>query len=211
MAKIFISHSSKDDEIVSFFSKVISTTKVSGIFEEFEKLISGKITAKKIKKDIEASNAVFVIFSRNVQKIIHTRDWIGWEIGVSSNKDIWVFEQNKDHGKLSIISPILKHYVIFELNDYFFNYLYKIVSSYDDSNVLPAVVLGTGLGAILGKGEGATIGALAGFLFSDKSKNAPSGIEIRCSECNSIYNIHLPYSRRKFRCPVCNKKWSINL
>jgi hypothetical protein len=36
MAQIFVSHSAKDKELVSFLSKAFSSTNVKAVFEEFE-------------------------------------------------------------------------------------------------------------------------------------------------------------------------------
>ena len=163
-----------------------------------------EITPKKISEDIEQSNALFVLLSKNVQNLPYTRDWVVWETGVAKNKDIWIFEPYNEFGSISIITPIVKHYVIFGINDSYLGYIRKIIESYDNSHVLSTVLISTGIGALLGKGEGATLGAMTGLALSDKSKDRPSGIEINCSNCNSTYNVHLPDGLSNFRCPVCN-------
>lgn len=82
MAHIFISHSGKDKDLRDFFSNAFAGTKVKAIFEEFEKILIGKVTSEQIARDIENSKAVFVILSQNVQDIPHTRDWVVCETGV---------------------------------------------------------------------------------------------------------------------------------
>ena len=204
MAQIFVSHSGRDKDLVDFFSNIFAGTKVKGVFEEFEKILIGKITSSQVAVDIENSNAIFVILSQNVQNIPHTRDWVVWETGVAKNKDIWVFEPFKQLGSISVVTPYLRHFVIFEINNSYLAYIRKVVESYDDSHVLPTLLLTTGIGALLGKGEGAVVGALGGLAISDKSKERPAGIEIRCSKCSSLYNVHIPQGIDTFRCPVCN-------
>jgi hypothetical protein len=204
MAQIFISRSGRDKNLVDFFSNILAGTKVKGIFEEFEKILACKITSAQVASDIENSNAVFVILSQNVQNIPHTRDWVVWEAGVAKNKDIWIFEPLRQFGSISVITPYLKHYIIFEINNPYLGYIRKVVESSDDSHVLPTLLVTTGIGALLGKGEGAVVGALGGLAISDKSKDRPAGIEIRCFSCSSSYNVHIPQGTNTFRCPVCN-------
>lgn len=204
MARIFVSHSGKDKDIVNFFSNAFASAQVKGIFEEFEKILVGNITSSQITQDIENSNAIFVLLSHNVQNIPHTRDWVVWETGAAKNKDIWVFEPFEELGLISVITPYLKHYVRFATNESHLGYIRKIVESYDDSNVLPTTLLTTGIGALLGKGPGAVLGGLGGLAISDNSKNRPMGVEINCFHCSSFYNIHLPQGVDVFRCPVCN-------
>lgn len=113
MAQIFISHSSKAKNLVSFLSDAFSGTKVKAVYEEFEKIMSGDISEEKIRNDIKESNAVFVLLSEEVEKLKHTRDWVVWEAGIAkeNNRDIWVFEPvvNKKGkpSELSIVIPSL--------------------------------------------------------------------------------------------------------
>ena len=207
MAQIFISHSGKDKDLRDFFSNAFAGTKVKVIFEEFEEIFRGKVTSEQIAKDIENSKAVFVILSQSVQNIPHTRDWVVWEAGVAKGKDIWVFEPYSQLGEISVATPYLRHYVIFDTNDYWFGYIRSIIESYDDSHVLPTVLVTGGLGALLAERDkigGATLGVLAGLLISDKSKERPAGIGVICSDCSSSYNVHIPQGIDMFRCPVCN-------
>lgn len=207
MAQIFISHSQKDKDLRDFFSNAFAGTKVKAIFEEFEKILRGQVTSEHIKKDIENSKAVFVILSQNVQDIPHTRDWVIWETGVAKNRDIWVFEPYSQFGRISVITPYLKHYVIFDTSDDWLGYIRRIIESYDDSNVLQTLLLTGGVGALLAEKDkisGAVLGTLLGLAISDKSKGRPTGIGVICSECSSSYNIHIPQGINVFRCPVCN-------
>lgn len=214
MAQIFISHSKEDKDLRDFFSNAFAGTKVKVIFEEFEKIFRGEITPKQIAKDIENSKAVFVILSQNVQNIPHTRDWVGWEAGVAKGRDIWIFEPYSQLGEISVVTPYLRHYVIFDTNDAWLGYMRTIIESYDDSHVLPTLLVTGGIGALLAEKDkigGATLGALAGLVISDKSKERPTGIGVICSECSSSYNLHIPQGMNIFRCPVCNADLEINI
>ena len=80
MAQIFISHSKQDTDITHFFMEAFVGTKVKPRFEEFEKEVPTGVNAKKIETDIQASNALFVLLSENVQNLSHTRDWVIWGV-----------------------------------------------------------------------------------------------------------------------------------
>ena len=208
MSQIFISHSSKDTDFKNLFSNAFAGSNVRAIYEEFEKILLKEITSEQITKDIENSKAIFVILSQNVQNYPHTRDWVVWETGVAKNKDIWIFEPFSQFGNISIVTPHLKHYVIFDKSEPFFKRLRKIIDSYDDTNVLSTVLATGGIGAALAEKDqmgGAALGALAGLMIADKSIERPIGTRIVCSSCNSIYNIHYPKAMKIFRCPVCNE------
>lgn len=205
MAQIFVSHSARDTALVDFFSRIGARSKVRLVFEEIEKLVTGSVNSPTIRADIEASSAVFLLLSKHVQSIPHTRDWIVWESGVGHNKDIWVFENHSDHGQISVVIPFLRHYVLFRPIDLHFPYLSQVVvASYDDSGVLPAMAAAGGLGAAFG-GGGALVGALADAVLADPARSRPPGRPITCQLCMSSYAIHLPQGTTIFRCPVCNR------
>jgi len=204
MAKIFVSHSKRDVEFVDFFNRVAGSTKVALRFMEFEALVGTEVSSREIRTEIEESNAVFILLSQNVDGLPHTRDWVLWEAGVASNKDVWVFERASTQGKVDVITPHLRDYVVFEPTEAWYPLVRSIVESYDDSHVLPTMLAGTGIGALLGKGQGAAAGAGIAALISDKSGRRPRGFPISCDQCHSTYGIILPKGQRGLRCPVCN-------
>src|SRR5713101_6626888 len=135
MAQIFVLHSSKDKELVALMSRAFAATRVKGVFEEFEAILKGPANAERIAQDVRESNAVFVLLGKNVEELKHTRDWVGWESGVSAgatlqtNKDVWVLESIAETEKLSVIIPHLRHYVCFDpANDWWQGYLTQIIS-----------------------------------------------------------------------------------
>ena len=213
MAKIFISHSGSDSDLVGLFQRAFDSTGVSPIFEEFNDPKKDPVTSARIRLDIETSNAVFVLLSKHAENIPHTRDWILWEAGVSSGrrKDVWVFEDFRPGDNIRIAVPQLTHYLWFPLNEAALPYISAIVGSYDDSGILPATLLGAGLGASAAdrkrdRGAGAVIGGLVGMVLAaaSRGKDRPLGPRISCAACHSIYSIHLPEGQLAFRCPSCN-------
>lgn len=180
--------------------------------EELEKDPPTGVTAEKIERDIQASNAVFVLLSENVESLKHTRDWVNWECGTAKNKDIWIFEPFESLGKIRVIIPRINHYVLFEKTEEWRKYLRSIIENYDDSHVVPTLSALTVGGALLNekdRGEGAAAGFVLGLvalLLFNKSK--PSfGIDVRCWKCSSNYKIH---RYGNFRCAVCNADSILN-
>lgn len=206
MAQIFVSHSQRDTDAIHFFLEAFAGTKVKPHLEEFEKDAPSGVTAQKISRDIQQSNALFVLLSETVESLPHTRDWINWECGTASNKEIWVFEPVESVGKISIVIPRFNHYALFERTPEWRKYLLAIIDSYDDSHVLPTLSATTGGGAMINeedRGTGAAAGfaiGLVGLLLHNMTKPA-FGIPVRCWKCCSNYRVH---RYGQFRCAVCN-------
>jgi hypothetical protein len=150
MANIFVSHSAKDRQLVSFFNNCRGTSPVGLVWEEIEKMFNGHVSAKKIGADIEQSKAVFVILTANVESLQHTRDWVTSEAAAASKKDVWVFERVAEGGQISVVIPFARHYVLYEPIDASIPYIRSIINSYDDSHVLPTIAIAGGLGALSG-------------------------------------------------------------
>lgn len=221
MTKIFISHSSKDQEIIDFFNKIFVNTKVQALYEEFEQILKKEINVQKIEFDIKQSNAVFILLSQNTEQLPHTRDWVLWESGVSSNKDIWVFIPANINTEISLIIPKLTHLVIYNRDQNWYRYIFKIIQSYDDSNLLPVSLVAGGIGAIIGgaaneedSGSGAivggSVGGLGGMILHEILKpKSPQGYPVKCPFCSSFYYLHT--RDLYFRCPICNHNLQINI
>lgn len=216
MAQIFVSHSQRNEEIISFFLKAFAGANVKPVLQEFEKEPPAGITADEITRNIEKSNAVFILLSEKVEALKHTRDWIVWESGRARNKDIWVFEPFESLYRIKVVIPQFKHYVRFVKNDDWRKYLRSVIESYDDSHVLTTLSAGAGIGAALNekdRGEGAAVGlvvSIAGLLLHSMTK--PSfGYPVRCLKCLSNYSIHMPDGATDFRCPNCNAALRFNV
>lgn len=204
MAKMFVSHSRHDRDLVDYFARVAAGTQVQLIFEELEAMIAGPADASRIQADIESSNAVFVLVTPQLAGIAHSRDWVAWETGVAARRDVWVLEERGDLGRVEIVTPALKHCVRFDPSDAWFAYFRSVVVPYDDSQVLPLVAAGSALGGALREGESAVVGAGLGLLVATLANQRPTGVPIACGKCTARYSVHLPASEPQFRCPVCN-------
>lgn len=226
MTSIFVSHSQKDTKIRDFFGTVFATTKVKAIFKEIEGF-SSTSQSSEIKRNIQDSKAVFILLGKYVQKLSHTRDWVISESGIAeaTDKDIWVFEPLSLLGKIDVIIPHLNHYAIYKMDDHYRQYFRKIVNYYDQSDHLPAALIGGAVGGLTGTliealipkksgftGIGALIGALlggtGGLIWADSTRKQPSGRSFKCPQCENSYIIHMEL--KKIRCPICNSILKIN-
>ena len=209
MASIFISHSQDDTNKLSFFNRVFSATNLKAVIQEYEKLFTNqKVSNQTILRNINACSALFVLLSPNVQRKDHTRDWVVAE-SAKCSKDVWIFEDINDMGKVSIVIPFFKHYVIYGENEVWLNYLNKIVDSYDPIHFLKGAAF-LGLIALTGGVGLGAAGALLGGIASSSSNSSPTGIKFTCGNCSSSYFIHIPQGLAYFRCPVCNTTNSLN-
>lgn len=210
MAQIFVSHSAKDKTLVDFISKVAAQTKARIILEEYENLSGARVNADKIKKDIGASNAIFVLLGPGANNLKHTRDWVNWETGVAHAKDVWVIEHVATLGKINVVIPALRHYVLIGDHPSFFPYFKQIIEGYDDSEVVGGAAIFGALGAAAGGPVGAMIGGFIGGAIGSKRDKLPRGSQIKCIHCCSTYGIHVPDKLPQIRCPVCNENLALN-
>jgi hypothetical protein len=67
MSQIFVSHSSKDKDLVALLSRAVAATGVKGVFEEFEAILKRPANAQRIAADVRESNAVFILIGKNVE------------------------------------------------------------------------------------------------------------------------------------------------
>lgn len=215
MSQIFVSHSRADKDGIDFINRAFASTKVEAKYEEVEAILHGRRSAAEISRDIVQSNALFVLLGKETEELRHTRDWVAWESGVATgaafqaNKDVWVFEPLDESAQLSVVIPHLRHHVCFEITDPWLAYIRSIVSSYDDSHVLPAALAGAGIGAGLGSAPGAVVGGIAALILAANKQSRPIGLPVQCPKCHSNYNIHRDPARNIMRCPVCNARLQI--
>lgn len=213
MSQIFVSHSSKDHELLSLIWRAFAATHVRGVFEEFEAITKGPATSSRIATDIRHSNATFIVLSTHVENLKHTRDWISWESGVaaSAKRPIWVIEPVSELTSLFVVVPQLTHYLCVDNSDASLSYLIKIITLYD---TLTALIQGsTTENAVLWKAilDCSPFSGIANAvtIAQDKSKRHTAiralGMPFTCLHCRSTYNVHQAPPER--RCPVCNYRY----
>jgi hypothetical protein len=207
MGQIFISHSRRDEQTKSFFYSAFSGTAVLPIWMEYEDAPTSSID-EIIERKLQASSAVFFLLSETVERIPFTRDWVLWENGKITNKDIWVFESEESLGRINVVLPRFHHYVRYRRTKPCRDYINSIVRSYDSSNLLSLAGTGAGLGAILSEEDraaGAIVGGLVGTVVEAIGRpKAPTGFPVTCLNCSYTYAVHLTRGVNQFRCVRCN-------
>jgi len=207
VARIFISHSRRDEDIIDLFLRAFQGSGVSSIYREFESPVPvGKI-ADIIGQDIEFSSAVFILLSEAVEGISFTRDWILYECGAAGvkQKPVWVFEPYESFGRIKVTIPRFEHYVRFKTDrqnrEAWRRYIQNIAASYNDNPTLAKIGLAA-LGGLIG-GPWVALGGLAlGFVLAP-SVERPAGYATGCPTCGRKFVAHLPSAQDVFRCPAC--------
>jgi hypothetical protein len=212
MSQIFNSHSQRDEEIKSFFYRAFSGTSVLPKWQEYEEQPTRPVD-EEIELKIQASSAVFVLLGENVERLPFTRDWVLWECGKATDKDVWVFEPYESIGKIAVTIPRFKHYVRYHRNKTSRDYINTIIKSYDNSNLLGWAGAGAGIGAALSsedRGGGALLGSFLGAIVESVVRpKAPTGIPVTCLKCSYSYGVHIPGNRGQFRCAKCNNRMEL--
>jgi stringent starvation protein B len=94
MAQVFISHSSRDEWLIKPICEWLKASGVEPYLAEFE--TTATPLPEKFDKAIRDSNAVVVIFTRNVANIQKTRDVVNWEtcVAYTHKKPVYILREN---------------------------------------------------------------------------------------------------------------------
>lgn len=203
MARIFISHSQRDEAIKDLFLRAFRGSNVDDIYREYENAPPSGVTAQLIANDIEMSSAVFVLLSETLESLPYTRDWILFECGVAAakQKPVWVFEPYTSFGRITTTIPQFEHYVRFNDSDAWRQYLQSIAASHNDAPMLGRLVV-TALGYAAFGLPGAVL-SLLGSMAVFETPERPAGYPIGCPNCKRTFTVHLPGEREPFRCLNC--------
>lgn len=217
MAKVFISHSKRDEKIKDLFFRGFANSGVHQVLKEYENISPpgskpgqmSKNMAEEIEENILESAAVFVILTETVQNLQHTAHWIVWESAQAKakKKPIWIFEPYESHRKITITIPHFTHYVRFQMNDETRKFIHLVAASYNDTPVFAAGGGAVGGGLLAGP-VGAIVGGIVGYLLSNKVET-PKGFSAFCDNCMLGYEVYIPGDKGEFRCANCNKIWTI--
>jgi hypothetical protein len=135
MAQILISHSQRDE---------LRGTGVTDLWREYEDASPTGIKAEDITRDIELSSAVFVLLSQTVETLPHTRDCVLLECGIAAakQKPVWVFEPYDSFGRITTAILRFDHYIRFNDNDVWRQYIHQIAASHNDNPMLARIAVG---------------------------------------------------------------------
>lgn len=179
--QIFISHSGKDREIVDAIVKSFEGTGVRPLLMEDvqdEVLKDGEANWQWIRRQIQHSEALFVILSKGLTAREHTQNWVAFEIGVAAGceppKPVFVIIGE------NVVFPVpyLNHYFPYSITNRPFEF--QIESE------------------TLWKGN---VDGLMKTYIQDPHL-VPTTRQINCRQCRTEFYIH--GSDSDFKCPCCN-------
>ncbi len=192
--QIFVSHSKKDKELVERFKTYLERSKLKPVFMEFEgHSKEDRADWKWVRDQIESSNAVLLLLTKNVISAPQTQNWIAFEVGVAAgcepSKRVCVVREQHVFFPvpyLSVYIPIsysLNRKII-KFNPPEFDNFMKIVGDMF-------------LGSIL-------IGEEKNFVGRELLP------QITCPNCKLSFKMYIIYAR-VIRCPCCSTdiKWDV--
>ena len=213
MLKVFISHSSKDEELVKDINYNLRLAQIEPLIAEFEKVESPPY--KTIDKMLEESDALFLFLTPNVMDSHHTRSWVTYELSAAHTlkKKVFVFEQLNKQVPFPV--PYLTHYFLYDpqrKEDR--RKIIEIAKSQVPSVDLGAFVVGGILGAPFGPLGSLIGGAIVASLAAQQRNRAIFSQDITCPypNCGINYKLYSElYDGFSWKCPTCRRDvvWSL--
>jgi len=205
MAKVFISHSSKDTDIVKQITYHLKLVQVEPLVAEFESV--ERPPYRTIDRMLQESDALFFFLTPNVADSAHTRSWVDYEVSAAQKKPVYVFEQLNRQVVFPI--PFLTHYFLYDPSrkeDW--DKLFEIAKLASPSVELGAFVAGGILGAPFGPLGSLIGGAVATSMARHQRESAIFSQDITCpyAGCGISFKFYSQlYEGFQFPCPTCRK------
>lgn len=209
MANIFISHSRRDEDLVTAMAKILRNIGHDPIIEEFiPEEEKEPVPYEEIRKNVSVSNFVFLFLTDNIVATEYTHNWVAFEVGLtaSAQKRLFVFERAGVPVPYPI--PYLTDYMIFDAAST--NDLLNIQTLSKKLAEIPKDVVGAGMGALLGLPFGPIgliLGGLAGGVLGASASEEI--LKVQCPHCSVSFNYYSP-QYYKFSCPACRKNIHLN-
>jgi hypothetical protein len=179
LGQIFISHSGKDRDILDEILQSFSGTGVEPVLME-ERLHNGEPNWLWIKREIQKSDALFVILSRGLVAQEHTQNWVAFEIGVAAGceppKPVFVITGES----VRFPVPYLDHYFPYSMT----------------------VKTPRFAGVPDSEWKGAIDGVMKQYIRNPR--HSPEMDRVSCRGCRVSFYAH--GSEREFNCPCCAQK-----
>lgn len=210
MATIFISHSRRDEDLVTAMAKVLRNIGHTPIIEEFiPEEEKEPVPYEEIRKNVNLSQYVFLFLTDNIVATEYTHNWVAFEVGLSASatKRLFVFERAGVPVPYPI--PYLTDYMIFDADST--NDILDIQALSKKINEVPKEIVGAGLGALLGLPFGPLgliLGGLGGGLLGASATEQI--LRVQCPYCGVSFNYYSPQYIH-FSCPACRKGISLTI
>lgn len=180
------------------------------IIEEFiPEELKEPIPYEEIRKNIQLSNAVFLFLTDEIVRTEYTRNWVIYEVGLASERQIPLFVFERKGFPIPYPIPYVTDFMLFDPHS--IDDLLDIQKLASGMGKIPPNFLTAGFGALIGAAFGPlgiALGGLGGLIFGPKRKPPIPGIQIQCYYCNTIINYWSP-NIVNFNCPICRKAFEI--
>ncbi len=214
MRQVLIVDSLADQRFRPLFEKVFFTVGVGTVWNDYETIGSGNPAAEKFKKEVRASDALFLILSQEVQSLSKARNWIFGDPAFAGGGDVWVFEHCEDLKRITVSIPALRNFASFYITNAWTDYFVKIAGTFEASKAPPASLPQAQLETLTPAATRVFFNDSTGMALFDHSTSRPMGVRTACPHCEAAYMVHMPSDMKVFRCPVCHSffgvKWTAN-
>ena len=206
MTIIFISHSKRDEQLVQNIQTILINVGHTPIIEEFiPESMKEPIPNEEIRKNVQQSDAVFLFLTDEIVRTKYTENWVIYEVGLASDRQIPVFVFERKGFPIHYPIPYITDYMVFD--PYSIKDALNIQTLAKDMGKLPADWITAGFGALIGSifgPLGIAIGAVGGWLLGPKGGPPIPEIRIACPHCRTEYNYWSP-NIISFSCPICRQ------
>jgi hypothetical protein len=161
LARILLSHSRGDEDILKFFLSIGKLASVEIKPVEFESIQAPAWSY--IRDLMSTSDAFFLLLGKNIiDRGIYTQNWISFEVGLACEmattlrREVWVFEPRQHKVKFPV--PFLNHYLLFDMNEKSHrNFIRAVIEAYKQDTFL---------------------------------RKIPRGVNVTCPHCEVSFSLH---------------------
>jgi DNA-directed RNA polymerase subunit RPC12/RpoP len=208
MAQILFLHSRENRNSANFFLRAFVGTKVTPLVQEVGDKTFSRELQSQLEQTIITSSAVFVLLTADIQQNDIVRNNLIWICAAASKKDIWIFESSEQFCEIKFTLADFHHYARFENTDSWTDYIQAAINFYDDSNFLPALAVGSGLGGLFAEKDkvaGGFVGLISMLALSviAQAQRLPLGQPKVCIVCSRSFRLHLTQGSKDYRCVSC--------
>jgi hypothetical protein len=202
LKQILIVNSRAESRFKPFLEKVFLAVQVGTVWEEYEN-IGGKNPIGDFRKQAAASDALFLILSREAQTAFDARNLGFFESGFSRGRNVYVFEHCEDSKRVSIRIPDLHHFISLYITNAWTDHVIKIAEAFEESR--PGVVpFAQGdLVPLVSTAVDSFFDPQTGQALFDHSTSQPLARKVACPYCAATYTLHIPDEMTVIRCPAC--------
>lgn len=208
MPQVFVFHHLEEEKTKNFFQEIFCKAKVKAVWGNCREMMEKDVLVQEVKIQIQGSDSLFLLLSRNIMNDPRARDWFYWVSGYAKNRDVWIVQPYDDLKEISVPFYEFKHQVVFCLTPAWSDYLTQAVINRHSLMTVSPLLAGLHLGmdsVVLKEYFDET----TSFPLSDCSMSRPVRFLASCPRNKTIYTLHMPEDMRITRCPDCHDFFTI--